>query len=169
LKRLVCILALAGFAFSSIGPALAGDKPLPGTFTAVDALIAGINTGDLAKVTSAYTSDAVIVDEFAPFRWDGAQAGANWWKDFGAFAKAAGISNAHITHAKPEFLGYDKEKSSAYVVVPCTFTYTLKGKRQTEMGRWVLLLRKTADAARKTAWKVSLSSWASVSDTGFGP
>jgi len=137
------------------------DKLDPGAAAPIEAIYAGINANDSTKIAAAYGADATIVDEFAPFHWSGPKAVASFWSDFAAFTKSAGASNFHGSHANPTFVSYDTAKTSAYVVMPTTFTYRLKGKAQTETGRWVFVLKKGA-----SGWRVSLSAWATVSDTG---
>jgi ketosteroid isomerase-like protein len=158
-SRFLIAAIIVALAVSSI-PAGAATSD-SATLKPVEAIFAGTNANDGAAVAAAYASDALIIDEFPPFRWSGPKAGATWWNDFGAFSTKAGMSNPHIIHAKPAFLSYDAAKTTAYVVMPSTFTYKSKGKAQTEIGQWVFILKKSA-----TGWHVAVSTWASVSDTG---
>jgi ketosteroid isomerase-like protein len=158
-SRFLIAAAIVALAVSSI-PAGAATSD-SATLKPVEAIFAGGNANDSAAIAAAYSSDALIIDEFPPFRWSGPKAAATWWNGFGAFLTKVGISNGHLIHAKPTFLSYDTAKTTAYVVMPSTFTYKSKGKAQTEIGRWVFILKKSA-----TGWHVAVSTWATVSDTG---
>lgn len=136
----------------------AATDPTPAV-APVEALFSAINADDGAKIAATYAPDAIIVDEFAPFRWSGASAGAEFWKSFGVLQKAEGLSEVRVRHGDFKFLAYDDAKASAYVVAPTTIDFTLKGKPGTETGQWAFVLTKTAPG-----WLISSSAWATVTN-----
>jgi ketosteroid isomerase-like protein len=58
----------------------------------VTAMVAAVNRGDFASAISAFTTDAVIVEDIAPFRWRGPSAVLDWLAAMGANAEAVGAT-----------------------------------------------------------------------------
>ncbi len=163
-RRLALLVVSLTLFCSSNVPAGAATAD-PAVLKPIDAIIAGANAGNVSSIVAAYTSDAVIIDEFAPYRWSGPNAAATWFADFGAFLKKLKVTEPKIGRSAPSWVHPNKSfpgpKGSAYVVVPATFTYKAGGKAQKETGSWTFVLVQTANG-----WKVQASAWAKLTDTG---
>src|SRR5271165_5111168 len=144
IAALTSALASSALAASS-APSAALMAPIE---TAFDAL----NTTNEAMWNSAYTSDAVIIDDFAPYRWDAPGASAKWWAGFQAGLKNVKQTQPHIAHQPIQF--WQQTGDRAYVVVPTTFTLLQNGKPFTETGIWTMTLMRTG-----TTWKIHGWGW----------
>ncbi len=131
------------------GPAVASDKT--DVMVPVRQFIDGFNKGDVKSALAACADQVSIIDEFAPYEWHGAGACANWASDFDADAKRNGITDGSVTLGSPRHLDITNDR--AYVVVPATYVFRVKGKRTKEAGaRLPLALQKGAAGWRITAW-----------------
>ena len=90
------------------------------------------NKGDTKGAVAACADAIAIVDEFAPFVWHGAGACATWMKDYDADAARRGITDGAVTLGTP--LHVDVDGNRAYVVIPSTYAFKLKGKAVKETG-----------------------------------
>lgn len=126
----------------------AEDKVLAPFRAFMDAL----NTGDTKAAVAAYTSDAVIVDEFAPFLWRGNKAFADWHADLIVAEKALGMANLHEAAAAPT--QFEIEKDMAYAIIPTHLTFTEKGRHATEDGTYTVTLTLT-----KAGWRMTSCTW----------
>jgi hypothetical protein len=153
--------AIAAFAAASavaVTPALcAASQPMPSTamMTPIRALVRFVNTGASAP-SGTYARGAVIADEFAPFVWTTADAGARWSAGFVSYNAASKITKPHIVLNLPT--EFNVSGSRAYVVFPAAFTPLLNGKPFTETGYWTFVIVK--DGA---VWRVASQTWAGVS------
>jgi ketosteroid isomerase-like protein len=100
-----------------------------------------------------FTSNAIVIDEFPPFTWQGKDAAKTWYESYLALAKGSGMSNIVVTISDPDrkaTIATDR----AYVTFPTTIKYTMKGKREEERGRWTLVLEKQGNK-----WRIASHSW----------
>jgi hypothetical protein len=140
-----------------ISPALgASSQPMPSAamMTPIQALVRFVNTGTPAPA-GTYARGAVISDEFAPFVWTSADAGARWSSGFASYNAASKITKPHIVLNLPT--EFNVSAIRAYVVFPAVFTPLLNGKPFTETGYWTFVLVK--DGA---LWRVASQTWAGV-------
>jgi len=84
------------------------------------------NKGDTKGAVAACADAVAIVDEFAPFVWHGTGACATWMKDYEADAVRRGITDGVVTLGTP--LHVDVDGDHAYLVIPSTYAFKLKGK-----------------------------------------
>lgn len=148
------IIALAGMLTSSSlavtkSPSSALMAPITTTFTA-------FNTGNESQWNGAHTANAVILDNFSPYRWDGPNASAKWWTGFGAWMKANNMTKPHVTHQAIQF--WEQTGNRAYMVVPTTFTALQNRKPLTQTGTLTLVLVKVG-----AAWKAQGWTWGTTS------
>ncbi len=131
------------------GPAVASDQT--DVMVPVRQFVDGFNKGDIKSALAACADQVSIIDEFAPYEWHGAGACANWANDFDADAKKNGITDGSVKLASPRHV--DVTNDRAYVVVPATYVFRLKGKRVKEANaRLTLALQKGTSGWRITAW-----------------
>lgn len=90
------------------------------------------NKGDTKGAVAACADAVAIIDEFAPFVWHGAGACATWMKDYDADASRRGITDGVVTLGTP--LHVDVDGNRAYLVIPSTYAFKLKGKAVKETG-----------------------------------
>ena len=131
------------------GPVFAAEKD--DVMAPVKQFVDGFNKGDIKSALATCAEQTSIVDEFPPHEWHGPGACANWAKDFDADAKKNGITDGKVTIGKPRHV--DVTGDRAYVVVPTTFVYKLKGKAMKETGSTLTIaLQKGASGWLMTGW-----------------
>ena len=112
------------------------------------------NKGDTKGAVAACADAVAIVDEFAPFVWHGAGACATWMKDYDADAARRGITEGVVTLGTP--LHVDIDGVRAYLVIPSTYAFKLKGKAVKETGS----LFTFAMLKGPKGWRIVGWSWA---------
>lgn len=113
--------------------------------------IDAFNKGDMATAAPLCSDLVSIVDELPPYEWHGAGTCAAWMSAWDADAKEKGISAAVVVASTPRHL--DVSGTRAYVVLPVTYTTTVKTKTVKETAsRLILTLEKRAQGWRLTAW-----------------
>jgi len=148
------IIALTGTLMSSpqaatTGPSSALMAPVVTTFNA-------LNVGNESSWNSAHTADAVIFDNFSPYRWDGPGASAKWWVGFNEWMKANNMTKPHVSRQAIQF--WEQTGNRAYMVVPTIFTAVQNGKPVAQTGTWTFVLVKTG-----AAWKAQGWAWGTTS------
>ena len=92
-----------------------------------------------------------IIDGMAPHVWQGSTATEDWYKDVLREGKEHGASGYSVTVREP--LHNDITGDSAYIVLPATMTFDLKGTKVRQTGAvFTVALRKTADGWHVAAW-----------------
>jgi ketosteroid isomerase-like protein len=113
--------------------------------------IDGFNKGDVKTALAACAPSTTVIDEFAPYLWQGPNGCATWANDFDADAKKNGITDAIVKLAKPRHVFVTGDK--AYVVIGATYDYKKGGKKKSQTGAtFTVALQKGADGWRITAW-----------------
>ena len=146
----------AGLAAFAAPVAAAG--PSATVMAPIEAVIAATNTGDLSKLNSYFTPDAVVVDEFAPYRWSGPNAGVRWWTGAEKFAAKGHVAKMRAAAQAVKF--YGASGNEAYVVVPLVLTFTMDAKPERETGLATFTLRRSVGT-----WKISTLTWATATNT----
>ncbi|MFY9839628.1 MAG: nuclear transport factor 2 family protein [Xanthobacteraceae bacterium] len=123
------------------------DDPMAAVRKYVDAF----NQGDAAAMAATFAVPGSILDGMAPHVWQGPTATLDWYRDVLAEGKQHGASDYFITLGEP--LHNNVTGDSAYVVVPATMTFKVRGKQVTQSGAvFTVALRKLADGWRIAAW-----------------
>ena len=123
------------------------EDPLAAVRTYVDAF----NQGDAAKMAAAFAVPGSILDGMAPHLWQGPTATQDWYKDVLVEGKHLGAADYFITLGEP--LHNNVTGDSAYVVVPATMTFKLRGEPVTQSGAlFTVALRKLPEGWRIAAW-----------------
>jgi ketosteroid isomerase-like protein len=112
------------------------------------------NKGDTKAAVALCTGNAVIIDDFPPHAWQGANTCSDWFAALATYKKSAGITNEKVTLGKPWHVTVTGDR--AYAVYPTHYTYMLNGKKVTEQDVWTFAMQKT-DAG----WRVAGWAWAS--------
>src|SRR5262249_37820527 len=119
--------------------------------TAVQQYIDAFNRADVKAMAAMCADPMSILDGMAPHVWHGPAASEDWYKDVLVEGKHLGATNYHVTVGKP--LHANVTGDAAYVVIPATMTFKLKGKLVTQSGAILTLaLRQLPDGWRLASW-----------------
>jgi len=126
---------IAAFLAAVLAPAVAGaapNVPPAAIVKLTNAVIHAAGTDDASGLAGIFTSDAVVVDENAPFVWRGAGAGVAWWGVVDAVTKKAKLTHLKVVNARvSEFVS---TATDAYLIEPMTITGTIADKPFAESG-----------------------------------
>ena len=142
------MVGAACLALCAVNAGAADEKP----FATVQKFIDSFNKGDgaAAAATHSATPDLAIVDEVAPYQWNGAQAFQNWGEALGADAKKNGITEPGVTISAPtrELVSGDQ----AYLIVPTVYSFKQGGKPMSEKAQMTVVLKKGAGGWLIHSW-----------------
>ena len=147
-SRLFAVAAAALVMAGAGGAAAADNSALMATINGFDN---AFNTGKPIDAYLAPGSQSVI-DDFAPHHWSGPGAIKAWGADFAAYAKRSGLTEGVVKVRAPSHVQQDA--AHAYVVVPATFTFKLKGAPQHEDGAMTVALDRY-----RSGWKIAAFAW----------
>ena len=109
------------------------------------------NRGDAEGQAAACADSMQILDGMSPHVWQGPTAAEEWWRDVVAEGEHLGASGYSIALGDP--LHVDENSENAYVVVPATMTFDLRGQQVKQTGSvYTVALRKVDADWRLTAW-----------------
>jgi ketosteroid isomerase-like protein len=137
----------AGGASAQLSP---GSDPVLATITR---MTEAANKGDAPTVFAAFTASPMIVEDLAPYRWQGPGTPQAWLEGMGANAQAHGYTAITMKLRPPTRIEITGER--AYAIVPGTLSYTLKDGHSEHADGLItfLLLRSAAD------WKIDSLIW----------
>ena len=120
---------------------------------AVRKYIDAFNRADTKTMAEAFANEASILDGLPPHTWQGPKAGEQWYRDVLAAGEHEGAKDYSVTIGEPWHTNVTGD--SAYVVVPATMTFTVRGKQVIQTGSifTVALLKSTA------GWLISAWAW----------
>ena len=119
--------------------------------TAVHQYINAFNKGDGEAMAATFAAPGSILDGMAPHVWQGPTASQDWYRDVLVEGEQHGASGYLVTLG--ESLHNNITGDSAYVVVPATMTFTVRGQQVTQTGAILTVaLRKLAEGWRIGAW-----------------
>jgi ketosteroid isomerase-like protein len=118
---------------------------------AVRQYVDGFNNGDAKAMAVACADPMQILDGMSPHVWQGSTAADDWWRDVLVEGEHLGASGYNIRLGEQQHV--DVTGDYAYVVVPTTMTFTLRGNRVTQSGSvYTVALRKVGAVWLLTAW-----------------
>ena len=113
--------------------------------------IDGFNKGDPKAMAAAFAVPGSILDGMAPYVWQGPTAAEDWYRDVLVEGGHHGASDDVVTLGEP--LHNNITGDSAYVVIPATMTFKVRGKTVTQTGAaFTVALRRLAPGWRIAAW-----------------
>lgn len=119
--------------------------------TAVNKYIDAFNKGDAKEMAAVCANPTSILDGMHPHVWLGPTACEDWYRDVLIEGEQHGATGYAVTLEKPRHL--DVKGEAAYVVLPATMTFKLKGQQVTQTGAtWTVALRKVDGSWRIAAW-----------------
>jgi hypothetical protein len=100
-------------------------------------------------------SQVVIVENFAPYVFDGVDAVPRWWRGFQAHAATGNLANLQASFGVAQ--DYDRTGDTVFFTLPTRWNGTTDGRRFVEDGGWafVLVLESGAWRIRSYAWAVT--------------
>ncbi len=120
----------------------------------VQALVQFMATGDETDLRDAFASDGlVIVENFAPFVFQGPGAFERWRDGFREHATAGDLTE--LQHSFGPAQDVSLEGDTAYFVLPTTWTGRAHGRPFSEDGGWAFVLVR--DQGR---WRIRSYAWA---------
>lgn len=147
----MAIIAMATALTWIVSPAAASDESA--VMTAVQKANDSFNSGNKQAWLSLCGAEAVIIDNFAPYMWEGTSACSDYWDANDADGKKNGITGEIVTLGTPWHTAINGDR--AYVVVPTQDKYKQKGKSVTRSGSvWTFTLQKVA-----AGWLVTGMAW----------
>jgi ketosteroid isomerase-like protein len=123
----------------------------PDPMTTVRQYLDAFNKGDAEGMAAQFDSAATILDGMAPHVWHGPTATQDWYKDVLSEGEHLDASAYFVTAEEPRHVNVTGD--AAYVVVPVSMTFKLRGKQVTQNGAFfTVALRNVADRWRIAAW-----------------
>jgi hypothetical protein len=108
---------------------------------------------DPATTGVPLAADGAIIDEFAPYYWQGPSAFTDWWQALQAVNAAQGISDLRIALKAADRVLVTGGR--AYLVLPARLEFRTKRRPGREDGAFTLALEKTA-----AGWTIDGWAWA---------
>ncbi len=127
---------------------------MPGSrdpMAAVRQYVDAFNSGDSKAMAATCDDPMQILDGMSPHVWQGPTASDEWWRDVLAEGEHVGASDYRIALGEPRHV--DVTDNYAYVVVPATMTFNVRGTQVTQTGAvYTVALRKVGTEWLLTAW-----------------
>ena len=128
--------------------AVASDKT--DALVPVHQFVDGMNKGDMKAIVAAFADEASIIDDMAPYHWQGKGATDRWVATMDDTMRKSGSADLVMKLGKPSYFQIDGDM--AYTVIPSTFTYKVKGKKISGSNTMTFVLRKGTGGWRATAF-----------------
>ena len=162
MKRFL-IAAFVAWLAANAGSAQAADAPNAAQRAAlmkpVNAWVRAFDAHDVRFPADAFTSDCVVIDEFAPFAWAPGETPSvqSWYKKVvgadGPKHRARVLaSHEYVVVGEPENVRIAGDL--AYMTFHAYWGGNFEGRRRVEHGLFVVVERKTAGG-----WLMSANSW----------
>jgi ketosteroid isomerase-like protein len=117
----------------------------------VKLFIDSFNKGDVKAAQATHTEKGVvIIDEVAPYLWQGHDSFKNWLGDLDKHDKARGITDGKVTLGAATRVEIEGDR--AYVVVPSAYTFKQKGVAMKEAAQMTFALRKAPAGWKINGW-----------------
>jgi ketosteroid isomerase-like protein len=135
-----------------------GPNELPAEIIAlISTVFKAFNSKDFDLLYSVYAGNVVVVDGFAPYRWIGPKALAEWWADTETWAKEGGVEKEYLAYNGMPAWGLSGAR--AYASISATLTITLKNRTQiTRPGILAFTFAKLNEG-----WKAEGHAWGRLS------
>jgi hypothetical protein len=142
--------------------AYADDVDLAALSAPIKGLAAAINHDAKAAPKQVFTRDAVVFDDFAPYRWSGKSNARAWYGDLVGTSPetqaAYTAMKAKLTIEAAKFARVTGD--AAYLVVPAQFDFIEDGKHLHQTAQWIFTEQKVDGV-----WLISGHAYAIVTET----
>ena len=132
----------------------APDAEMLDLATRVARFIATLDDADIRGVFA--DRDVTIIENFAPYRFDGPHAVVDW----AAGMRAHRVDTADLAHAFGPPQDFSRAGGRAFFALPTTWKGTYRGTPFTETGGWAFVLVEQTDATGARSWRVQSYGWA---------
>lgn len=133
------------------------SDPAADLVSVLGAFIDEVNAGNAPAALARLTDDVCIIEDLAPFRWTGPEAGGQWLSDMAENGRRMGATMIRMTYGEPQRV--EVEGDHGYCIIPGRVTLdgpqvafaeegliTFAGRR--EGGEWrITALTWTGDSA----------------------
>ncbi|MFL6352561.1 MAG: nuclear transport factor 2 family protein [Bryobacteraceae bacterium] len=127
--------------------------------------IDAFNKGDVNGLASSFVVPGNILDGMAPHVWSGLTATQDWYRDALAEAEHLDVKGYFVTLGEPSHNNVTGD--AAYVVLPATMTFKVKGEEVTQSGaKLTVALRRVEGAWRIASWAWTKGSGGGIGDVG---
>jgi ketosteroid isomerase-like protein len=150
--RFIALLGSVALSLTIIArPASAAEGPEPEMLALAEHVARFIETLDAADIDGVFADrDVAIIENFAPYRFDGADAVTNWAAGMRAHREATG--DLHHVFGAPQ--DYSRTGDKAFFSLPTTWKGSYKDGTFTETGGWAFVLTKQHDG-----WRIQNYGW----------
>jgi hypothetical protein len=136
---------------------MAAEFPDPDMLAVAERVARYIETLDPADIEGVFADhDVTIIENFAPYRFDGPAAVANWSSGMTAHRK----QTSKLRHVFGDPIDFSQTGPRAYFSLPTTWTGTFHDSSFTETGGWAFVLIKQHET-----WRIQSYGWAVTSLT----
>jgi ketosteroid isomerase-like protein len=129
-------------------------RPMPDTTEPVAVVrqyIESFNKGDVKALAATCAVPMSILDGMAPHVWHGPTASEDWYRDAMTEGEHVGATDYSVTLGEPKHNNITAD--SAYVVLPATMSFKLKGVLITQSDAFfTVALRKLGEGWRIASW-----------------
>ncbi|MCV7279645.1 nuclear transport factor 2 family protein [Mycolicibacterium flavescens] len=115
--------------------------------------IAGFNRGDIDAMAEAFDPSGVILDGMPPHVWLGPSASQDWYRDVASESAHTGASEYQVSLG--DSLHSSVSGDHAYIVLPASMTFTLRGTPVTQLGAFFTAALRRLDGE----WRISAWAW----------
>jgi hypothetical protein len=127
------------------------EMPETDALAAMHRYINAFNSGDGEAMAASFAVTGSILDGMPPHLWQGPRASQDWYRDVLIEGEQHGASGYMVTLGDP--LHYNITGDTAYVVVPASMTFKVRGQQVTQTGAvFTVALRMLSAGWRIAAW-----------------
>ncbi|MFL5296978.1 MAG: YybH family protein [Phenylobacterium sp.] len=144
---------LAGALALSLAAGAAQAAADPAVMATITRMTDAVNRGDAPTAFAAFTPAPMIIEDLAPYRWQGPGTPQAWLAGMAANAQAHGITTINMKLSPPTRV--EVTEDHAYAIVPGRLSYVLKdGHSEHADGLITFLLLRGAGE-----WKIDSLVW----------
>lgn len=149
-----CSGVLAAFlSLLCAGAAAAAPADATGVMATISQMTDAVNHGQMTTAYAAFTESPSIVEDGAPYRWQGAGAPQRWIESMGANAQAHGMRGIDMRLSPATRIEVAGDR--AYAIVPGRLSYTMQdGHEEHADGALTFTLQRSA-----ADWKIESMVW----------
>jgi ketosteroid isomerase-like protein len=112
--------------------------------------IDNFNKGDEKAAEATHVAEPIIVDEVAPYHWQGHGSFKAWLGDLDKHDKAHGVTDGLVKLGDP--IRQEIDGDHAYVVMACDYLFKQKGVSMKAPAQMTFALQKDKDGWRISGW-----------------
>lgn len=130
---------------------MAADEPDAAMLAPIEAIVAFMESGDATKLAGFADRDVAIIENFAPFVFDGPDAVTRWAAEMRAHLQ--GVTG--LKHTFGPVQNFSVDGDTVFLSLPTNWTGVTNGRRFDEDGGWAFVLVR-----QRGEWRVRNYGWA---------